>query len=228
MNKKFAVFDMDGTLVDSMGYWQRMERECLLRRGAKAGPRLEALIARLKPMTLLDAARIFIAELGFSGTPDRIVAEMNESMRRHYERDVPLKPGVKEYLCGLVRRGAALCTASATDTPLVELCLRRLGVDREFRFLLSCGEVGASKDRPDVYLEAARRLGSVPAETAVFEDSLSALTTAKNAGFYTVAVYDAASAGDWPALQALADECVADWTKAAAEQSGSDDKKQNI
>ena len=73
-----------------------------------------------------------------------------------------------------------------------------------------------------MYFEAARRLGSAPAETAVFEDSLSALTTAKNAGFYAVAVYDAASSADWPALRALADECVADWTKAGAGQPGSD------
>lgn len=222
MNKKFAIFDMDGTLVDSMGYWQRMEREYLAGRGAPSGPELEALIARLKPMTLYDAARAFIAELGFSGTPEHVVAEMNGVMRRHYERDVSLKPGAAEYLRRLNRRGAALCTASATSVPLVKLCLRRLGVDREFRFMLSCEEVGASKNRPDVYFEAARRLGSAPAETAVFEDSLSALTTAKNAGFYAVAVYDAASASDWPALRALADECVVDWSKAAAGQRGSD------
>lgn len=222
MDKKFAIFDMDGTLVDSMGYWQRVEREYLAGRGAPSGPELEALIDRLKPMTLYDAARDFIAELGFSGTPEHIVAEMNGVMRRHYERDVPLKHGVKEYLRRLVRRGAALCTASATSVPLVKLCLRRLGIDREFRFMLSCEEVGASKNRPDVYFEAARRLGSAPAETAVFEDSLSALTTAKNAGFYAVAVYDAASASDWPALRALADECVVDWSKAAAGQRGSD------
>lgn len=221
MNKKFAIFDMDGTLVDSMGYWQNMEREYLTSRGVKPDPALEGLIARLKPMTLLDAARAFIAELGFSGTPERIAAEMNSIMRRHYARDVPLKPGVKEYLRALVSCGAALCTASATSVPLVKLCLRRLGVDREFRFMLSCEEVGFSKSCPDVYFEAARRLHSVPAETAVFEDSLAALTTAKNAGFYTVAVYDTASKADWPALKALADECIADWTEAAVGQSDS-------
>ena len=216
MDKKFAIFDMDGTLVDSMGYWQRMEREYLAGRGVPSGPALEALIARLKPMTLYDAARTVVAELGFPDAPESVVAGMNDVMRRHYGRDVSLKPGAAEYLRRISRRGAALCAASATDAPLVRLCLGRLGVEREFRFLLSCGEVGASKNRPDVYLEAARRLGSVPAETAVFEDSLAALTTAKDAGFYAVAVYDATGEADWPALRELADESVADWTEAAA------------
>jgi len=93
--------------------------------------------------------------------------------------------------------------------------LTRLGIARHFDFMISCVDVGASKDRPDVYLAAAERFGAAPAETAVFEDSLRALTTARNAGFYTVAVADTASADDWPALCALADETVLSWAEAA-------------
>ena len=216
MDKKFCIFDMDGTLVDSMGYWQRMERDYLARRGAKPGPALEELIERLKPMTLADTAKAFIAELGFSGTPQQIVDEMNAVMAENYRLRVPLKPDVKAYLTALKSRGAKLCTASATGEPLVKLCLDRLGIGSLFDFMISCVDVGASKDRPDVYFEAARRMGAKPEETAVFEDSLKALTTAKRAGFYAVAVWDEASAEDWPALCELADEAVRSWAEATA------------
>ncbi|MBQ9422096.1 MAG: HAD-IA family hydrolase, partial [Pyramidobacter sp.] len=128
----------------------------------------------------------------------------------------PLKPDVKAYLTALKSRGAKLCTASATGEPLVKLCLDRLGIGSLFDFMISCVDVGASKDRPDVYFEAARRMGAKPEETAVFEDSLKALTTAKRAGFYAVAVWDEASAGDWPALCELADEAVRSWAEATA------------
>ncbi len=216
MDKKYCIFDMDGTLVDSMGYWQRMERDYLAMRGARPGPKLEAMIERLKPMTLIDAARAFIDELGFSGTPESIVAEMSEVMVENYRLRVPLKDGVADYLSALRATGARLCTASATGADLVKLCLSRLGIAEHFDFMISCVDVGASKDRPDVYLAAARRFGAAPAEIAVFEDSLQALTTAKNAGFYAVAVADPASEADWPALCALADETVDSWPQAAA------------
>ena len=215
MDKKFCIFDMDGTLVDSMGYWQRMERDYLARRGAKPGPALEELIERLKPMTLADAAKAFIAELGFSGTPQQIVDEMSAIMAENYRLRVPLKPDVKDYLTALRARGARLCTASATGAGQVKLCLDRLGIGSLFDFMISCVDVGASKDRPDVYFEAARRLGAKPEETAVFEDSLKALTTAKKAGFYAVAVWDEASSPDWPALCELADEAIKSWSEAA-------------
>ena len=215
MDKKYCIFDMDGTLVDSMSYWQGMEREYLARRGAKPGPELEELIERLRPMTLKDAARVFISELGISDTPEQISAEMNAVMEENYRLRIPLKPDVAEYLTLLRERGAKLCTASATITPLVKMTLDRLGVGHLFDFMLSCVDVGASKDRPDVYFAAAARLGAKPEETAVFEDSLQALTTAKKAGFYAVAVRDESSVPDWPALRELADESVESWAQAA-------------
>lgn len=85
--------------------------------------------------------------------------------------------------------------ATATPEPLARLCLERLGVADQFAFLLSCDAVGSGKDRPDVFLEAARRLGSAPADTAAFEDAIYAARTAKQAGFYTVGIYDETSAG---------------------------------
>ena len=143
------------------------------------------------------------------------MAEMNAVMDEHYRSDVPLKPGAAAYLAALKARGVKLCVATATPEPLAQACLKRLGVLEDLELLLSCDAVGAGKDRPDVFLEAARRLGAAPAETAVFEDATFALQTAKDAGFYTVGVWDASGDKLWDVMTALADETVRDWTTAA-------------
>ena len=107
-----------------------------------------------------------------------------------------------------------MCVASATAEDLMEACLTRLGIARYFSFLLSCEAVGAGKNRPDVYLESAKRLGAAPTEIAVYEDALYAAKTAKQAGFYTVAVRDDSNQSHWGTLTVLADEVILDWQMA--------------
>ena len=107
-----------------------------------------------------------------------------------------------------------MCVASATPVHLIRACLTRLGVAEYFSFLISCDEAGAGKDRPGVYLLASEKLEAAPQETAVYEDALYAARTARDAGFYTVAVSEPAYASDWPALSALADEALLDWRSA--------------
>ena len=213
MNKPFAVFDMDGTLVDSMVYWQRLGREYLTAQGVTEG--MDEVLERIKPMTMAESSALFIETFGLPGTPESVMAEMNAVMDEHYRSDIPLKPGTEAYLSALKAKGAKLCVATATPEPLARACLERLEVLEDFEFLLSCDAVGSGKDRPDVFLEAARRLGAAPAETAVFEDAMFALQTAKDAGFYTVGVWDASGDKHWDAMTALADETVRDWKAAA-------------
>ena len=218
MNKQACIFDMDGTLVDSMVYWQRLGREYLASRGVTEG--VDEVLERIKAMTMAESSALFIETFGLPGTPETVEAEMNAVMDEHYRSDIPLKPGAADYLAALKERGVKMCVATATPEPLARACLKRLGVLEDLEFLLSCDAVGAGKDRPDVFLEAARRLGAAPAETAVFEDATFALQTAKNAGFYTVGVWDASGDKHWDAMTDLADETVRDW-KAAAEALGS-------
>ena len=214
MNKRLCIFDMDGTLVDSMGCWQKMQRDYLTAMGI-ARDRMEEAIEFAKPLPLLESAKWFIEKCGISGTPESVMDEMAAIMERCYRENVTAKAGAKDYLAALKRMGCRCCIASATEKYMVESCLTRLGLRDSFDFLLSCAEAGAGKNRPDVFLEAARRLGADVKETAVFEDSLQAGKTAKRAGFCLVAVYDENSAGTWAELSALADETVTDWRAAA-------------
>ena len=208
MDKRFAIFDMDGTLVDSMIYWKHLATEFLESKGVQTiSP---DILERIKPMTMTESAALFIQEYSLSGTAESVAAEMNAMMDEHYRKDIPLKTGVQAYLEALHSRGITMCVASATAEDLMEACLTRLGVAKYFSFLLSCETVGAGKNRPDVYWESAKRLGAEPAEIAVYEDALYAAETAKRAGFYTVAVRDDSNQPHWETLTALADEVILD------------------
>ena len=213
MKIKGAIFDMDGTLVDSMVYWRHLATEFLESKGVQHIA--QDILERIKPMTMTESAALFIEEYGLSGTPESVAVEMNAMMDEHYRRDIPLKPGVQVYLDALHRRGVTMCVASATAEELMDACLTRLGVAQCFSFLLSCETVGAGKSRPDVYWEAAKRLGAQPEEIAVYEDALYAAKTAKSAGFYTIAVQDDSNQPHWETLTALADEKILDWQTAA-------------
>ena len=101
-----------------------------------------------------------------------------------------------------------MAVATATAEPLIEACLKRLGVIDCFEFILSCESLGTSKREPMIYLESARRFDAAPSEVAVYEDAFYAAETAKKAGFYLVAVYDDEEDENWEKICSLADEGV--------------------
>ena len=206
MDKRFAIFDMDGTLIDSMKFWKNLALEYLSSKGIKQVS--EEILQKIKPMTMSESAHLFQEVFGLSGD---VEAEMNAIMDEHYRNDIPLKNGVRAYLDMLHRKGVRMCVASATAEPLMESCLSRLGVRDRFMFLLSCETVGAGKTSPLVYHEAAKRLQANPNEIAVYEDALYAVKTAKNAGYYVIGVYDEGAAKNWEAVTKIADEVIVNW-----------------
>ena len=209
MDKKYAIFDMDGTLIDSMVFWKNLATEYLTSKGILQIP--ADILEQIKPMTMSESAALFRREFGLTGA---VEAQMNEMMEDHYRNDIPLKPGAWEYLENLHRQGVRMCVASATAEHLMESCLTRLGVRQYFEFLLSCETVGAGKRSPLVYQESARRLGTVPGEIAVYEDALYAVQTAKAAGFHVVGVYDDSAADSWQAIEQESDEVILNWEEA--------------
>lgn len=211
MEQRFAIFDMDGTLVDSMMYWHNLGQEYLESKGVTGD--LNEVLERSKPMTMVESGALFIQEFGLAGTPESVAAEINAVMEGHYRCDVQLKAGAKEYLEQLRRAGIKLCVASATAEDLVQVCLTRLGVADYFEFLLSCETVGTGKNRPDVYFAAAERLGAAVENTVVYEDAWYAVRTAKNAGFRVVAIYDNNSRARWDEIRAMADTPIESWTE---------------
>lgn len=216
MDKRYVIFDMDGTLVDSMRYWKGLAKEYLEKCGVPDVP--ADIRERIKPMTMEESAQLFIDTFEqVKGTCEEVVSEMNAMMDDHYRLHISLKKGVKQYVEKLAEDGVRMCVASATEIGLMDSCLERLGIRKYFDFLLSCETDGIGKDRPDIYLAAAERFDAAPGDIAVFEDAAYAARTAKDAGFHLVGVYDESTSERWEKVRAIADETVIDFTHLLSE-----------
>lgn len=202
MNITGAIFDMDGTLLDSMQMWDNVGQNYLRSIGLE--PR-EGFREILRPLSLRQAAEYMIEDYGVDRTPEQIMEEIDHGIERRYFTDLPLKPGVKELLDRFRRRGVRMCVATATDRYLVEAGLRRVGILDYFEFILTCTEVGSGKDQPEIYEAALRRLGTDKDTTYVFEDALYAIETAKRASFPVVGIYDQSAAASMERIRSLSD-----------------------
>lgn len=216
---KYALFDMDGTLIDSMNYWKNLGKEYLELHGVTVD--YKEMLEKIKPMTMTKSAEYFQKKFHIPGTKEQIACEMNQMMEEHYKKDIPLKEGVENYLKRLQEMGVKMCVTSATEKSLMQKCLERLGIHHYFEFLISCEEVGNGKRKPDIYLEAAKRLHNqeLPQweEVAVYEDGDYAIQTAVNTGFYTIAVYDESNSDIWEQLKMQAQEYIENWKYAIQE-----------
>ena len=187
MRIRGAIFDVDGTLLDSMFIWDTIGETYLRSIGYQ--PK-ENLNETFKNMSLRQAARYYQTEYGVTQSIDEIMDGVNAMLERYYRFEVPLKPGAAELLERLRQNGVKLCIATATDRHLVEAALDRCGVLSCFGEIFTCNEVGHGKDEPDIFEVALRFLGTRREETLVFDDALYAVRTAKEAGFPVAAVYD--------------------------------------
>ena len=184
---KGAIFDLDGTMLDSMFIWDTFGEEYLKTLGIE--PR-ENLAETFKTFTLEQAAEYYREHYGVTYSVSKIVNEINNIVSEIYRTKVNLKPGVKEFLKMLYDNGVKMCVATVTDRHLVEVTLKRLGVIEYFSEIFTCASVGHSKEEPHIYREAQKYLGTPKKATVVFEDALYAIKTAKTDGFITVGVFD--------------------------------------
>lgn len=203
MRLQSAIFDMDGTLIDSMQMWKELGFY-LLRRHNVQPP--ADLAEHLKPMGLRDGVAFCRDYCGLPGTVDELIAEAQERVEDFYRNEVQAKPGVKETLSLLKMEGVWMYIATATDRTLAEIALRHAGLDGYFRGIVTSREAGQhKKDGPAVYERALTRLRSTKKDTVVFEDAIHAIRTAKAAGFRVAAIYDPVAEDDQEEIRSLAD-----------------------
>ncbi len=184
---KGAIFDLDGTLIDSMFIWDTIGEDYLKSFGIE--PK-ENLVEVFKTFTLEQSAEYYRNHYGIKLSVKEIVDGINNTVAEIYRTKVEPKPGISDFLKRLQSLGVKMCVATVTDRPIVEDVLKRLNVRDCFSEIFTCAEVGYNKETPEIYREALKHLGTTKEETVVFEDVFHALKTAKEDGFKIAAVYD--------------------------------------
>ncbi len=209
MHCKQWIFDMDGTLTDSMTtVWRCAPLAILDRFGVTPKDDLHDILLTKgmydSAQYLIEEYHLPLDEAGYFETMRAVIAELYET--------VELKPGVREMLARLRAEGARICLCSNTWAEQCQAVLTRLGIADYFEFYITAqGE--KSKHHPEVFMEAMQRLGgSDPAHCAVCEDAIYAAATAHDAGFYVIGIADAVSARDESAMRSAANQFLPDWT----------------
>ena len=182
-----VIFDMDGTLLDSIPAWDHAATKYLRTCGIELP---EEIQEHVKHISLLEGARYIKEKLNLPGDPEVLLEGTLSVVRGRYLYEVPAKPGVEELLKTLHAQGIKICVATASDPALARGAFERLGLLQYMDFIIGCDEVGVGKQDPAVYEAALQRLGTARERTLVVEDALYALETAKNAGFPTAGVPD--------------------------------------
>ena len=209
MNQKVAIFDMDGTLVDSMFIWSSMGTGYLRDLGYALTQEMED---KMRVMSLRETCQLCVDTFALSNTTEELMAGIYEKVRHFYEHDVTLKAGVDSYLQALEKQGVAMYVATATDLELAETAIKHVGIGHYFKGILTCAQAGRGKDYPAIFLQAMEAVNGHLESTVVYEDSLVAIRTAKKAGFQVVGIFDQAAHMHQTEIQSLADVYIQDFT----------------
>ena len=210
MKIKGAIFDMDGTLVDSLMFWDWLWAQIGEKyMGDKSFRPCDEVNRAVRTMIYTEATEYIRSYYNIPVTREEFFAFANGGTADFYRNEVKTKAGAVELLEYLRSKGIKICLASATQMSEIKTALECLDIQKYFDGVLSCADIGIGKDRPDIYLMARDLIGASEEDLCVFEDSFIALETAKRAGFQTVGIYDKYNFGQ-DRLEAASDIYVKD------------------
>ncbi len=207
------IFDLDGTLLDSMQMWLEIDVAFLRELGFEAD---NSYSNAVKEMGYEAAAQYTVDRYQLDLSATDVISRWKEMSFVAYDRDIELKPGALDYLYLLKNQGKRLGIATALNQTHIEAALKRHDINHLFDTITMLNEVHRGKGHPDIYLLAAERMGVPPTECIVFEDILSGIMGAKKGGFTVCGVFDASSEEDWVEIGKFADITITHWDELRA------------
>lgn len=214
MNFKGAIFDLDGTIFKSMHVWRQIDYDFLGKRNLEVPT---DYLDKIVSMNFDEAAEFTIKRFGFCDTKEEIIKEWFDMAVYSYGHDVGFKPHAKEYLDYLKSKKIPLAIATSSDEELYTAAFKNLGLMNYFDTIVTAKETGCGKNKPDIYIEAAKRLNMSPNECVVFEDIYNGMLSAQSAGFFTVIMEDESSKRQKEKLKEEADIYITDFSELLTE-----------
>ena len=207
-NIEGAVFDLDGTLLDSSWVWEKVDEKFLGDRGFQVP---DDYVDEISPLGAERAAVYTIERFGLNEDKDDIVREWIEMAKKEYATEVVCKPYAKEFLEELHKLNIKMAVATSSDRELFMKTLEREGILKYFQKIVTVDEVERGKGYPEIYEEAARRIKVNPHKCLVFEDILAGVTGASLGEFNVVAVFDEKSKHNWEKIKSISKYSINDY-----------------
>lgn len=202
---KGAIFDLDGTLIDSMGVWETIDIKFLEKRYISLP---KDYIEKINSMSFEEVAKYTIKRFNLNESVESLIKEWNDMAVYEYSHNIKLKPKVKEYLIKLKKNNIKIGLATSSPKELYEPVLKNNKIYDYFDTFTSVEDVKRDKNYPDIYLYTAKKLSLKPNECIGFEDILISVNTLKKAGFMVVGVYDKYSHKDIDKIKAICDNFI--------------------
>ena len=202
LTEKAIIFDLDGTILDSMDAWLNVDKKFLAENEIEYPDGLEE---KMKTLGYKDACQVFVDNFKINMTGQQVMDRIRELIEGEYRDIIEIKPFVREYLKLQNEKGIKMCVLTACQHSLAKAALERAGIFEYFDFVVSSDEMEFSKDNPLIFIKCAERLNEAISDIIVFEDALHCIKSAKSAGFKVIGVYDKANEKDMDKISEYSD-----------------------
>lgn len=208
MEFKGVIFDLDGTILNSLGIWKKIDKDFFKSKGMPVPENFEQ---EINGMNLEEIAKYTKNKFDFEDSIEELIKKWRKLAYTYYSRRIKLKTGAKEYLEYLKESNIKIGIATACDEKLYNICLKNNNILEYFDAIVDCKEVNSGKDNPKIYLECVKKLGLKPENVVVFEDIIPAIKAVKAGGMGVFAVYDENSTENFEDIIKESDDYISDF-----------------